>query len=148
MNPTIHLLSNPCRPASAYREYIEGVLQRVMIVVLLGCVGLTAGVAFGTVFSSPQISVSIMLPVQNRCHQDWRSYSPSDLAFPRGPHHPVMRRLTPGGSCLLKSPAVITQPSGGLPMGGYVLFGLVAGLSAALGFLVPPRSSVTAARYS
>jgi len=31
-----------------------------------------------------------------------------------------------------------------LPMGGYVLFGLLAGLSAALGFLVPPRSRVTA----
>jgi hypothetical protein len=29
-------------------------------------------------------------------------------------------------------------------MGGYVLFGLLAGLSAALGFLVPPRSRVTA----
>ena len=34
--------------------------------------------------------------------------------------------------------------SGRLPMGGYVLFGLLAGLSAALGFLVPPRSRVTA----
>jgi len=33
--------------------------------------------------------------------------------------------------------------SGRLPMGGCVLFGLLAGLSAALGFLVPPRSRVT-----
>jgi hypothetical protein len=30
------------------------------------------------------------------------------------------------------------------PMGSYVLFGLLAGLSAALGFLVPPRSRLTA----
>jgi len=37
-----------------------------------------------------------------------------------------------------------SAPSGGLPMGDYVLFGLLAGLSAALGFLVPPRSRVTA----
>jgi hypothetical protein len=28
-------------------------------------------------------------------------------------------------------------------MGGYVLLGLLAGLSAALGFLVPPRSRLT-----
>jgi hypothetical protein len=33
---------------------------------------------------------------------------------------------------------------GRLPMGSYVLFGLLAGLSAALGFLVPPRSRLTA----
>ena len=33
---------------------------------------------------------------------------------------------------------------GRLPIGSYVLFGLLAGLSAALGFLVPPRSRVTA----
>jgi hypothetical protein len=38
--------------------------------------------------------------------------------------------------------------SGRLPMGAYVLFGLLAGLSAALGFLVPPRSSVTAPHWS
>jgi hypothetical protein len=37
-------------------------------------------------------------------------------------------------------------PSGRLPMGDYVLFGLLAGLSAAVGFVVPPKSSLTAMR--
>ena len=36
--------------------------------------------------------------------------------------------------------------SGRLPIGGYVLFGFVAGLSAALGFLVPPVSRLSAAQ--
>jgi hypothetical protein len=39
-------------------------------------------------------------------------------------------------------PAIVTDSasSGRIPVGGYVLLGLLAGLSAALGFLVPPRS--------
>ncbi len=36
----------------AYRRISTRVLNRVMVVVLLGCVGLTAGLAFGTLFSS------------------------------------------------------------------------------------------------
>jgi hypothetical protein len=46
-----------------------------MVVVLLGCVGLTAGVAFGTLFSSNQSRASIpsiQPPAQSSCHQDWR----------------------------------------------------------------------------
>ena len=33
-------------------EYFDGMLREVMVVVLLGCAGLTAGVAFGTLFPS------------------------------------------------------------------------------------------------
>jgi hypothetical protein len=36
--------------------------------------------------------------------------------------------------------------AGQLPIGDYVLFGLLAGLSAALGFLVPPRLRVITAQ--
>ncbi|HEX7996064.1 MAG TPA: hypothetical protein VF506_19265 [Streptosporangiaceae bacterium] len=126
-------------------------LRRVMVVVLLGCVGLTAGVAFGTLFSGNRINpsmVSIVLPDQGSCNQHWYFIWTSDKAAgPQGPHHPVMRRLAQPGRCLLKSPAIITYsaPPGRLPMGSYVLFGLLAGLSAAVGFLVPPRSRMAAA---
>jgi hypothetical protein len=37
-------------------EYLEGMLNRVMVVVLPGCVGLTAGVAFGTLFPSYDVT--------------------------------------------------------------------------------------------
>jgi hypothetical protein len=35
-----------------YRRTLTGVLNRVMVVVLLGCVGLTVGLAFGALFPS------------------------------------------------------------------------------------------------
>jgi hypothetical protein len=84
-------------------------LKRVMVVVLLGCVGLTAGVALGTLFPSQVIHTSATNTTCLWCPQ-----------------------LPP--SRLIHS---------GLPMGGYVLLGLLAGLSAAVGFLVPPRSRLT-----
>jgi hypothetical protein len=118
-----------------------------MVVVLLGCVGLTAGVAFGTLFSGPEVHLSIpsiQPPAQSSCHQDWRWRE----AAPRGPrHHPLSSSSWRSPvRCLLKSPAINIHraPSGRLPMGGYVLFGLLAGLSAAVGFLVPPRSRASA----
>jgi hypothetical protein len=120
-----------------------------MVIVLLGCVGLTAGVAFGTLFSSPEIRTSIMLPDRGSCHQDWYFIWTSDpTAAPRGPHQPVIRRLVPLIKCPVMLPAKISVsgPSGGLPMGDYVLFGFLGGLSAGLGFLVPPKSSQTATR--
>jgi hypothetical protein len=110
-----------------------------MVVVLLGCVGLTAGVAFGTVFSGNEARPSIVLPVQGSCHQDWYYYySPSDLRADPRPYHPAVR-------CLFQLPVRISDSagSGRLPMSDYVLSGLLAGLSAALGFLVPPRSRAT-----
>jgi hypothetical protein len=74
-----------------------------MVVVLLGCVGLTAGVTLGTLFPSTEI---------------------------------ITFTTSSGTGTLIHR---------GLPMGGYVLLGLLAGLSAALGFLVPPRSRLTRA---
>jgi len=77
-------------------------LKRAMVLVLLGCVGLTASVTLGTLFPS---SVTITFTTTNSSHG----------------------RLIHTG----------------VPMDGYVLLGLLAGLSAALGFVVPPRSRLT-----
>ena len=137
-------------------EYIEGMLRRVVVVVLLGCVGLTAGVAFGTLFSSNQsrafssnesrpfsgngIKASIVPPaVRYGCHQSLRLYSAPGPVTNIGAHTHVS---APTHGERLRHGA----PSGRLPMGDYVLFGLLAGLSAAVGFLVPPKSSLTAMR--
>ena len=120
-------------------------LKRAMVVVLLGCVGLTAGVAFGTLFSGNEIKASVVLPAQANRHNDvflrnttFRTgacNSPSLLAHIRVLHHQKAVRAP-----LRKAAVVVhTEPSGQLPMGGYVLLGLLAGLSAALGFLVPSR---------
>ena len=125
-------------------------LKRVMVVVLLGCVGLTAGVAFGTLFSSNNISrpftmarswngptsaakpfPSALMPFRSNCHGALR-YQSTPVQLPKITVH----HLHPGS---LSGVA----PSAPLPMGGYVLLGLLAGLSAALGFLVPPRSRLT-----
>jgi hypothetical protein len=152
----------------AYRSTLTGVLNRVMVVVLLGCVGLTAGVAFGTLFSSSEIRETFVVPAH--------TLSASDLVRMERGTHPAVRVVahgrrvielsTPGhridadedwsALCIATlSPdvgpggpacAVPLHPSDPrLALGGYVLFGLLAGLSAALGFLVPPRSRVTAA---
>src|SRR5262245_55126944 len=83
-------------------------LSRAMVVVLLGCVELAAGITFGTLVPSAVVSTSTTTTV---C-QHFGCLS--DLTVPYQLIH------------------------GGVPMGGYVLLGLVAGLSTALGFLVPP----------
>jgi hypothetical protein len=129
--------------------YIEDVLKRVMVVVLLGCLGLTAGLAFGT-FSTHQPRIHFSTgPAPNICQHHSRVFSPSDLR----PHHPTEHHLKspssfgPKGQCLVslvKSPAVIVDSAPWLPIGGYVLLGLLAGLSAAIGFLVPPKSRASA----
>ena len=118
-----------------------------MVVVLLGCVGLTAGVAFGTLFSGNGINPSIVLPAvrttvlpafRTSCHQGWHLNSAPEPVANIGVHRTHLsapthvERLRHGA------------PSGRLPMGDYILLGLLAGLSAALGFLVPPRSRASA----
>jgi hypothetical protein len=128
-------------------------LNRVMVVVLLGCLGLTAGLALGTVFASTNVSntftpartwdappIAVMPPqsvasvyVVGNCHSG-RLYS-APVQMPKlRVLHLQPSSLSDGG------------PSAPLAMGGYVLLGFLAGLSAALGFLVAPRSRVTAAR--
>ena len=125
---------------------MTGMLRRVMVVVLLGCLGLTAGVTLGTLFPSNQTK-PFVLNVQTSCDAGWRLYSPSDLANTVAGHHPPadLRGVAHGGGCLVYLPVRIRviAPSGRVPMGGYVLLGLLAGPSAALGFLVPPRSRLT-----
>lgn len=93
---------------------MTGVLNRVMIAVMLGCVGLTAGLAYGTLF--PRRDVVHFLP---------------------------LIKSNPGGPMHLHLPW--NAPAAGLPLYGYILFGLLAGLSAALGFLVPPTSRLASA---
>src|SRR5262249_36254548 len=104
-------------------------LRRLMLVVLLGCVGLTGVVTLGPLPPSSVISSSPA--VNTTCLSDW-SHG----------HRPVTVNLgrMPDIGCPSFPGRLIRR---GIPMGGYVLLGLLAGLSAALGFLVPPRSSLT-----
>jgi hypothetical protein len=116
------------------------VLKRVMVVMLLGCVGLTAGVAFGTLFRSNVIST--FTPVNTSCHSDLSHQHPS-VTITRLQHPGARgnaRLRAPDSGCPSYHGGLIYR---GLPTGGYVLLGLLAGLSAALVFLVPPRSRVT-----
>jgi hypothetical protein len=160
-----------------------------MIVVLLGCVGLTAGLAFGTLLPSYRVigqpvnvTAGLLLPAHS-------PYSGSELEFMTRDDHPGVRVVAYGGHCrgcrwlkrhigfsafgslgdaeravhlavreaIAANDGKVEQTWGGAlrvprsghnltghSLTGYVLFGLLAGLSAALGFLVPPRSRVTA----
>ncbi|HEX9554763.1 MAG TPA: hypothetical protein VF983_16275 [Streptosporangiaceae bacterium] len=216
----------------AYRSTLTGVLNRVMVVVLLGCVGLTAGLAFGTLFSSNQsfsfscrsgigpqpwcsptvtpttsLGVTVVMPPRSSYKKPANFVSAEEMVRWHPRLHPGVREVAHGDRVIELSPTgfrpalcsscssdrravcaiarrhcddytaqwlalrrvvkwglqgVGSRPykviwhgappvgfprpatSGRLPMGGCVLFGLLAGLSAALGFLVPPRSRVTA----
>ena len=141
----------------ANRRTLRGMLKKVMVVVLFGCVGMTAGLAFGTWwFSShqPRTYFSVVFQVQNTCHKHQRL--PPGVPGARAVRQPAEHHLAHGGGCFShvrppsvhQLPAMITESAapGRLPLDGYVLLGLLAGLSAALGFLVPPKSPVTAVR--
>jgi hypothetical protein len=175
----------------AYRRTVTGVLNRVMVVVLLGCVGLTAGLAFGTLFSGNQsatslfpghgpvtsLGISVVEPPKSSFTFPARFRPAADLVrLTRMGHFPGVRVFAHGERVIELSPKPFS-PEGrwnvcvanrrycdgcgrhtcggtaGLaamssyvgPMGSCILFGLLAGLSAAFGFLVPPRSRVTAA---
>jgi hypothetical protein len=217
----------------AYRRPVKGALDRVMVIVLLGCVGPTAGLAFGTLFAANQsvlslfpghgpatsLGVTIVEPPKSSFTFPARfSPAPALVRLTREAHHPGVRAvalgervvelstkpMSPEGRsfvCMARRrycddytadwlalrKAVqlyvmgagsgrafqviwhgIDAPGGGvdapgcgrhtcggvagLPGGSYVtgssmtsyvLFGLLAGLSVALGFLVPPRSRLT-----
>jgi hypothetical protein len=153
-----------------------------MVVALLGCVGLTAGVTLGTLFPSYDltryyVSSGLLLPANS-------PRSASELVIMIRNDHPGVRVIAYGRHCQgcqrlkrhigfdatgslgstemavhLAIREVIAANDGKvertwpgeifrLPprrygLSGYVLLGLVAGLSAALGFLVPPRSRLT-----
>src|SRR5262245_4408967 len=216
----------------ATRPALTGALDRVMVVVLLGCVGLTAGLAFGTWFSSheslshscrtgsgPQpwcsptdssrtnLSVTVVMPPKStyrfpaRIRPAWQEVrlfrgdhpgvrevahgervveftptglSPSDRFFvcmidrrhcdDYTAHWLAMRKAVQGPWLGSGGREYMVIWHGAPPVGflwagasagtsarlrvGYALFGLLAGLSAALGFLVPPGSRVLPKRIS
>jgi len=125
--------------------------KKVMLFVLFGCVGMTAGLAFGTWWFSthqPAARFSVVWQVQNTCHH--RQRLPPGVPGARAVRKPAEHHLAHGGACVshVRPPSVHQLPamigesaaSGQLPLDAYVLFGLLAGLSAALGFFVPPGS--------
>jgi hypothetical protein len=211
----------------AYRRTLTGVPNRVMVVVLLGCVGLIAGLAFGTLISSheslshscrsgsgPQpwcnptntsrtsLGVTVVMPPKSSYTFPVRFRSAPDLVRLFRGDHPGVREVAHGERVIELSPTglspsdrwlvcmidrrhcndytahwlamrkVVQGPllgnggrpykvtwhgappvgfssaatSAGFPWGDYVLIGLLAGLSAALGFLVPPKSRLASGR--
>jgi hypothetical protein len=159
------------------------VVKRIVVVVLLGCVGLTAGVVFGTLFPSYDVTrysvpAGLLLPVDS-------PHSAADLVRMTRDDHPGVRVIAYGGRCQgcrwlkrhigfyatgslgsteravhLAIREVIAANDGKverawlgeilrLPprrygLSGYGIIGLLAGISAALGFLLPPRSRLAA----
>ncbi|MGN6678113.1 MAG: hypothetical protein ACTHKL_10015 [Streptosporangiaceae bacterium] len=208
---------------------MTGAFDRVMIVVLLGCVGLTAGLAFGTLFAGNQsarslfpghgptrnLGVTFVLPPKSSYTFPARfSPAPELVKLTREAHHPGVRAVAHGERVIVLSPKPLghwgrsfvcmehrrycddytahwlalrkaallyvmgagtgrtfkltwhgtdtpgcgLQTCGGTawlsgasyvvrrPIGGYVVFGMLAGLSAAVGFLVPSGSRVNPLR--
>ena len=125
-----------------------------MVVVLLGCVGLTAGLACGTLFSGHQVrNISVPLHSVPAQSSHFRlpvvHFGPCAQPARISQNVPVNLRATVSLSSPLQlmrgSPVHLIRhfTAAGLTLYGCVLLGLLAGLSAALGFLVPPRSSLT-----
>jgi|SRR5215467_14977138 len=134
-----------------------------MVVVLLGCVGLTAGLAVGTLFASSEFRVTFAVPAHTLSAADLvsmeRGHHPGVHLVARGQrvielwttHHPIdvyedwsslcMATLSPKASPGGPACAIPVHPSDPRrPLRDYVLLGLLAGLSAAAGFLMPPSS--------
>src|SRR5262245_60111221 len=145
-------------------------LKRVMVVVLLGCIGLTAGVAVtgmggqryvktAEILLRPNSDASHIVAMTKSQHPGVRVFAHSNG---RRPTITVSATGSPEGAFNAVSTAttqVIRQADGHFksalssfetiqqrPLGNpvhYGMVGLLAGLSAALGFLVPPRSRLT-----
>jgi len=140
------------------------VLKRVLVVVLLGFLGLAAGMAFGAVFPRYQVDYAILLPAHS-------PHSASDLVRMTRDDHPGVRvvdyrlnvvEFSAIGSLASAERAVnlaardviaandgkvktrfISNP-GQIPQPAfYALIGLLAGVGIALGFVVPPKSRLT-----
>lgn len=134
-------------------------------IVLFAFLGLTAGVAFGVLFPSYEVGGELVLPALS-------PHSASDLVGMTWDDHPGVRvdghgrsiefsaAGSPGGAERAVSAAIrevialndgkVKRPGPGgfamrQPLGGYGLFGFLAGLGTALGFLMPPRSRMTVA---
>ncbi|MDR2986604.1 MAG: hypothetical protein LBV34_17375 [Nocardiopsaceae bacterium] len=147
-------------------------LKRVMVVVLLGCVGLVVGVMV-TSLGGPSYNASgeISLPAHSR-------ESAADLVAMVKGQHPGVRVIPAGSRTIYVSvngslngsanayAAAVRELLGhvhgkvdAIGRAGHALIsttlgnpvhygavGLLAGLSAALGFLVPPKSRLTSVR--
>ena len=130
------------------RATITGMLRRVMVVVLLGCLGLTAGLACGTLFASHQPRnhfTAVCSPfAAKRARNTCSPLHPAD-GVPGAGTRKAYGYYVGGdrGRVHFLPKIIVSAPSGRVPVGGYVLLGLLAGLSAALGFLLPPRSRLT-----
>jgi hypothetical protein len=147
------------------QEYLGGMLKRATLVVLLGFLGLTAGVTFDMFFpSSYEVDDALVLPAHSpHSAADLVSMTRDDhpgvLVVAHGAHHIEFSATGSLGDAdravTLANRAVILANEGKVkarvygaairqPGGRYALIGLLAGLGAALGFLVPPRWRVTA----
>src|SRR5215475_13494197 len=134
-----------------------------MIVMLLGCAGLTGGLAFGTLFSNGEFRMAFVVPAHTLSASDLVSveqgHHPGVHLVAHGrrvielwtTHHPIdvyedwstlcIATLSPKASPGGPACAIPVHPSDPRrPLRAYVLLGLLAGLSAAAGFLMPPSS--------
>lgn len=137
-------------------------LKRVMVIVLLGFLGLTAGAAFGVLFPRYEVDDALVLPAHS-------PHSASDLVIMTRDDHPGVlvtahgraisfsatgslgdadRAVTLANRAVIaanegKVKARVYGSAGRQPLGRYALIGLLAGLGAALGFLVPPKWRMT-----
>ncbi len=68
---------------------MTGVLKRVVVVVLLGLVGLTAGVTYGMLFPSNEIGETLVLTADS-------PHSASDLVTITRDYHPGVRAVAHG----------------------------------------------------
>ncbi len=121
-------------------------LHRIMVVVLFGCVGLTAGLACGTLFSGHQVR-NISVPAHVVGAQSSHVRLPVLRVGLCAQHARISQNVPVNLSSVSLSPPLRLMRHvtvAGLTLYGYVLYGLLAGLGAALGFLVPPRSRAIA----
>ncbi len=139
-------------------------LKKVMAVMLLGFLGLTAGVAVGVLFPRYEVGDVLLLPAHS-------PHSASELVIMTQDGHPGVRVVayfarhidfSATGSLASAERAVnqaskkiiaandgkVKRMSPGyavqLGLAGYGLKGLLAGLGTALGFLMPSRSRMRA----
>lgn len=145
-------------------EYLGGVVKKVAVVMLIGFLGLVVGGVFDVIFpSNYEVADALILPVHS-------PHSASDLVRMTRDDHPGVSvgahgRVIDfsatgslgeaGRAVTLANRAVIEANDGkvkawfhGLtgrrPTVKYTLLGFLAGLGAALGFLVPPKWRITA----
>ncbi len=157
---TARALAYLARAGSDESEYVDGMLKRVLAVVLLGFLGLITGYAFGVLFPQFDVEYAIKLPAHS-------PHSASDLVRMTRDEHPGARVVAFRGGIDFSATgnlgsadravnmaarkvilandgkvkrSLISNPGQEIPA-SYLVRGLLAGLGTALGFLVPPRGA-------